>query len=272
MEVVLYADVLFLIDFSMDFLTLYAAGKLLHLPITPWRLVAAAALGGVFGVAGVVLGITGIWQAVGTALLSAAMSAVAFGCPSVSAFGSSTLAVWGCGALLAGFMTVFSGLFSGEAPGGGVGDMICGVIFTLLFAGRTVRRRMHRGYADVTIPYGENVYTGRALVDTGNLLTDPISALPVILLREREARLLAGDEVDGKFRGRIQPDGAVRGGVRAVPVHGKPERILYGFLCDRVEIRQGKRTCRRRAVVCVDFGNPDGYGGCGALLPGALLA
>ena len=272
MEVVLYADVLFLIDFSMDFLTLYTAGKLLHLPIVPWRLAAGAALGGLFGVAGVILALSGIWQGMGAAAVSAIMSAVAFGYSSLAAFGSSTLAVWGCGALLAGFMTLFPGLFSGKSPDGGIGDLVCGAVFTLLFAGRTVRRRMHRGYAAVTIPYGENVYTGRALMDTGNLLTDPISGLPVILLREKEARLLAGDEVDGKFRGKVQSDGAVRGGVRAVPVHGEQRRILYGFLSDRVEIRQGKRTCRRRAVVCVDFSNPDGYGGCGVLLPGALLS
>jgi len=50
-ETVLYADVLFLINFSMDFLSLYAAGAFLSLRRSVGRMSAAAAIGAVYAVA-----------------------------------------------------------------------------------------------------------------------------------------------------------------------------------------------------------------------------
>ena len=55
METVLYADVLFLINFSMDYLSLYAVSRLLALPSRAWRMLAGAGVGGVYGVLSVVL-------------------------------------------------------------------------------------------------------------------------------------------------------------------------------------------------------------------------
>ena len=45
-----YADLLFLINFSMDFLCLFLSVKLLHLRQVTWRMLLAAALGGVYSV------------------------------------------------------------------------------------------------------------------------------------------------------------------------------------------------------------------------------
>ena len=45
---VIYADTLFVVNFSMDFLALYITGKSLHTPIRPGRLALAAALGALF--------------------------------------------------------------------------------------------------------------------------------------------------------------------------------------------------------------------------------
>lgn len=272
MQMVLYADVLFLIDFSMDFLSLYAAGALLALPRRLGRMLLAAAAGGLYGAA-----VTAVqappWIAAPTAvLMSAAMTRIAFGrADSLRTFLRSALSVWGCGALIAGFLTLFSGLFGGALPGFGGTDIVCAACAAVFGFTRLLRRHAARGYADVRIPYGENVYEGRALIDSGNLLTDPLSGLPVILMRAEDARQIAGDEVDGKFHGVWEADSAVRGGVRAVPVHSGTPRMLYGFFCPEVLVRAGGRNCRRSAVVCVDFEAAAGFGGCGVLLPAALL-
>ena len=47
----IYGDVLFLINFSMDFLSLFITGKIMHLKMNKWRLLASATVGGVYGVA-----------------------------------------------------------------------------------------------------------------------------------------------------------------------------------------------------------------------------
>lgn len=271
MRTVLYADVLFLVNFSMDYLSLYAAGKLLSLRMRVRRMLFAAALGGLYGVLVTALNAGHVLSAVTAVLFSTVMTAAAYGSAGGGrSFLQAALAVWGSGALLAGFMTLFSGIFGGSFPGGGGADILCAACAAVYGFTRLLRRRLGRGYAEVRIPYGENVYEGRALIDSGNLLTDPLSGLPVILMRETEARRIAGDEVDGKFRGRIVPDAGVRGGVRAVPV-GNGARMLYGFLCPDVRIRQGKRHWQKSAVVCVDFAAGAGYGGCGVLLPAGLL-
>ena len=271
-EAVLYADVLFLIDFSMDFLSLYAAGSLLSLRLSVWRMSLAAVLGSLYAVTVTALRIGGWIGAAGALLLSALMAWIAFGAQgSVGSFLRITAAVWGCGALLGGAVTLLSGLLGGMFPGGGFSDILPAAAAAVWGFLRLIRGRIGRGIAFLRIPYGENVYECRGLIDSGNLLTDPLSALPVILITAREARHFAGDEADGKFRGVPAADASVRGGVRVVPVRrGSDTKLLYGFLCPAVSIRRGKRSVCRRAVVCVDH-DADNYGGCEALLPASLL-
>jgi len=271
-EGVLYADVLFLINFSMDFLSLYAAGRLLSLRCSAGRMSAAAAIGAVWGVAAAAFSFDGWGGAVGAVLCSAVMTAAAFGIgEGWRGFLRAAFAVWGSGALIGGFMTLFSGLFGGALPGGGFADMAAAVPAVIFGFGRLARRQLSRGYAEVRIPCGENVYEGRALIDSGNLLTDPLSGVPVILMRAAEARELVGDEADGRFCGRPASDGASRGGVRVVPARSaEGTRLLYGFFCTDVTVRRGRCISRRQAVICVDHA-ADSYGGCGVLLPAALL-
>jgi stage II sporulation protein GA (sporulation sigma-E factor processing peptidase) len=271
-EAVLYADVLFLIDFSMDFLSLYAAGSLLSLRLSAARMSLAALLGALYSVSVTALYIGGWVGAAGALFLSALMARIAFGAQgSVVGFLRVTAAVWGCGALLGGAVTLLSGLFGGVFPGGGLGDILPAAAAAVWGFLRVLRGRIGRGCATLRIPYGENVDECRGLIDSGNLLTDPLSALPVILIAAREARRFAGDETDGKFRGIPAADAAVRGGIRVVPIRrGKDTKLLYRFLCAEVHICRGRRTVCRRAVVCVDH-DADGYGGCEALLPASLL-
>ena len=272
MDTVLYADVLFLINFSMDYLSLYAVSRLLALPSRTWRMLAGAALGGMYGVLSVVFFFQGLVGAMITFFVSCGMVFITFGrCDSVRGFFRAVLSVWGIGALIGGFMTLFSGMFHGEAPHDTDADIPAAVLAVILFI-RMAARRRGRGYADVSLSYGENTYSGRALIDSGNLLTDPISGLPVVLIRASDARTFAGNEVDGKFAGVMPSRIGLSPGVRAVPIRGVADtRILYGFLCDKLRIRQGKRTVCRSAVICVDRQSPRGYGECGVLLPAALL-
>lgn len=272
METVLYADVLFLINFSMDYLSLYAASRLLALPAKTPRLLAGAALGGVYGV----LAVAFLWQGWIGALLAFLISCgivfVSFGrCGHWKGFFRAVFSVWGIGALIGGFMTVFSGMFHGEVAYASGADIPVAAFAVVLFV-RVASRRAGRGYAEISFDYGENTYVGRALIDSGNLLTDPISGLPVVLIRASDARSFAGGEVDEKFAGLPATGIGLSPGIRAVPVRGvSGTRILYGFMCREVHIRQGKRTVNRSAVICVDREVKDGYGGCGALLPASLL-
>ncbi len=267
-ETVLYADVLWLINFSMDFLSLYAAAKLLSLPLRPGRMVLSAALGAVYAGGAAYWNFGGFPGAAAAALVSAAMSALSFGIrEGAAAFLRAFLAVWGCGALLGGIMTVFS-TFAQAVPTSSSGPELLLASSLALVAGvRSAGRRMRRGTARIRFCYGENIYEGNALVDSGNLLRDPLSGDAVILLRAADARLFAPGETDTVFHG-IPGEGGV--GIRAVPVRSVGGTgMLYGFLCPEVSVTFRNRTKIRRAVICVDH-DSDGYGGCGALLPASL--
>lgn len=267
-ENVLYADILFLVDFSMDYLSLFAAARLLSLPARLPRTALAAAAGGLYGVFAVAGGITGFFSGVLAVAVSAVMTLIAFGVPSDGwAWFRAVATVWGSGALLGGVMTALSGAFGGVYPGQGFDFLFAGTAM-LLGLIRPVRRSLTRGYAEVEIPSGGRLWRGRALIDSGNLLTDPISGVPVLLMRSEEARMLLGALTDTLYRGETEN---VSAGVRAVPVRtADGTRILYGFFVRELTLIRGRRRLRRSAVVCVDHG-ADGYGGCAVLLPAALL-
>jgi stage II sporulation protein GA (sporulation sigma-E factor processing peptidase) len=271
METVLYADVLFLINFSMDYLALFAAARLLSLPAKTGGMLMGAVLGGVYGVLATVYSWQGIFGALAAFAVSCAMVRVAGGRPdSFGGFLRAVFSVWGIGALIGGIMTLIGGSFHGTAAYASYMDYPAVIAAVVVFV-RMLLRRGGRGFAEISFSYGENTYAGRALVDSGNLLTDPISGLPVVLIRASDARTFAGGEVDGKFAGAFGDSMGLSPGIRAVPVHGVDGcRILYGFLCPEMRVQKGKRSLRRSAVICVDRSTKD-FGGCGVLLPASLL-
>ncbi len=271
METVLYADVLFLIDFSMDYLSLYAASRLLSLRTSLWRTSLAAILGAVYSVLSVLIGADGIPGAICTVFVSVLMTVISFGTlGGWRALFRKSVTVWGCGTLLGGIVTAFSGMF-GTAVAEGGGDLLCAGVIAVLALIRFARRRLAHGIAEITVSYGENTWQGNALIDSGNLLTDPIGGYAVILLRPTEAYTLLGRLTDTLYKGEAA-EGSV--GVRIVPMRAADgTRLVYGFLCKEVRIRAGGRMYVRTAVVCVDHGaGGDGYGGCAALLPASLVS
>ena len=56
MEQVIYADVLFAVNFSMDFLSLYLTGKVFRARMRPVPLTLAAGIGALYGTASLFLG------------------------------------------------------------------------------------------------------------------------------------------------------------------------------------------------------------------------
>lgn len=264
----MFADVLWLINFSMDFLSLYAAGKLLSLRLSAGRMSLAAGLGAVYAVAAVYFGWSGIGGAVLTALTAVGMTALSFGIrEGTASFLRTFFAVWVSGALLGGIMTVFCGFVDGSSVSPPGIDVYAASVLTVLAVIRGTSKKLRRGYAVIRFVFGDNTYEGKALIDSGNLLHDPLSGTPVVLILAGEARTFAGEQTDTLYRGIVSGSG----GVRAVPVRSVGgTRMLYGFLCPEVAVTFRGRTGVRRAVICVDH-DTENYGGCGVLLPDSLL-
>lgn len=193
---IVYGDILFLINFSMDFLSLYITGKALRHRIAPLALIAAAALGAFYAVC--VLFFSGhkvisIFIRLAVALL---MCYISYG-GKLKALIKTLLIFYSVNFLLGGAITaiycavaqsVGKVSISGQIKDIYIGMpaksfliiSICAGIFSLVCAKIFARRRAKEPVL-ITI-YGEGTFVSfESLCDTGNLLTDPYNGLPVIV-------------------------------------------------------------------------------------------
>ncbi len=200
LETVLYADVLFAINFSMDFISLWAAALLGCKPRRALRMSAAAALGGIYAVVSIVAGIHGLWQYISAAGASFIMCLISFGkCGGLRGILKQSALIWGCGALLGGLMTAVLSLGKGGSihttDGGsvwiGAAAAAAGAVYITV---RLITAKKGAAPLPVRIEFAGNHIRFDALCDSGNLMRDPISGDPVILLSAVLGKRLVGSE------------------------------------------------------------------------------
>lgn len=201
MEQVVYGDILWLIDFSMDLLALGAAARMTGRPARPGRLCAAAALGGLYAVIVLLLPLRGLWGLVLDLGAAVVMMFVAFGSCAFPRFMLTLGSFVMMSLLLGGGMTALcnwvAGILGRSAGGGSVGGFffiaLCGSGISLLW-GR-LRRRAEPSVVPLSLEFGEQKISVTALRDSGNLVRDPVTGRGVIFLGERPLRRLCGSEL-----------------------------------------------------------------------------
>lgn len=260
MLITVYADILFLINFSMDFLTLCLAGKLTAKKMSRGRLLLSAALGGTCGTAAMFL-LKGIPFVLCGLFLALVMTRTAFGKygKAVRLMRDSVI-LWGTGTLLGGIMT--SVLSLGEVHGnvvhtGGGNEgflpvfLLCFVLSSFLI--RLTKSSSSKTSAEITVTAEGITVAFTALADSGCLLAEPISGTPVIIASAKAlgqlADWLAAD--DTSLRLRMIPADGVCG-----------HRLLRGFLPEQVTVNGNEIS----AVIACDAGGTD-YGGFEGIVP-----
>jgi len=266
---VLYADILFLVDLSMDFLTLFLCSRLSHRPVTLLRALAASALGALGSVVLVAVGAgrgMTFWCGIG---LSCLMTAAAFGVkPSVRSYVRQVLLVWGSGAVAGGCMSVLMSLGepvyleTGRGGQASFGMVFLGTTAAVYCLIRLLQKKTAAGRAEITIVYRGVTAKVPVLVDSGNLLTDPLTGRPVILVSRAAAAPL------------LLPDGTERGGtgwaekILPVPASGiSGTRLLWGVRPDLLLVNGQPRD----ALVAAENTAADHYGGFGGTCSPVLL-
>ena len=205
----IYIDSLFILNFIVDYLLLFAAGKICALPLRRWRMAAAAALGGAYAV-GAVIFPSALALSVVKILIGAGMVLAAFGWD--SRYPRAAISFFAVSAAFGGAVYAISGL--GGAPLGAgayiavnlrmllVSFALCyaAVSLAFRFSGRQRRGALHK----VTLKLGGKSAQLTALEDTGNELLDPVSGESVMvvwaaalgdLLPPHGVQLLCGDPV-----------------------------------------------------------------------------
>ena len=287
MEEEIYADVLFIINFSMDFLSLYIVGRLMHFRMKAPRVILGASLGALYGVLELLLSGASLWKTAITLSVLLTMCAIAFGQRSLRTYFASVALTFGVSMIIGGMMTSAFLKLGGQASYieiGGTIETIYGnlpvwkfAVFALLSAiatwgiGKLFRRKRATRTCALRMTFDGNEHEWVALVDSGNLLEEPVSGTPVIFLKGNAARSLPAYLLYAMKSGAAALSSENVGKLRVIPsrtVTGNG--ILLAAVPERLSLLTGGVWESRRALVAVDFSDGD-YGGFEALVPEILF-
>lgn len=284
LKTVLYADVLLLVNFSMDFISLYLTFLLMRRRLSAVRGAVAAFLGGLFGVIMTYFDLSGLLAFLLNFSVSLLMmlTCLGFGLK-LSYYLKYTVFLWGAGALLAGGVTLVCNLGSfGDVGMPSFKNRGASALFVLSLGAALTRAavkvitaspRARECTVDIC-SFGKRIKAS-AMVDSGNLVTEAVSGLPVVFVRkglfsksgleDRDIELLSNG-ISGLEA--LSPD--IKRRVRVVSVKRVGEtRLLAGIVSSELFVATGKNKKRLKAVMVIeDVGD---YGGYDALVPEAAV-
>lgn len=242
-----YIDVLFILDFIIDYLILYATAKIAGDVLCRWKFALSASLGALFSILSL------FWSALSSFFVMAAVAYIMVGISFGFRRWKHLLIFFGVSAAFGGMVFAINYITDGNLTISLKTLFISSIAgyFVLLFAFRkSATGTTKREYVKTTIEYRGKSVSFVSLVDSGNQLTDGLTNTPVLVaelfaLRElfegEEYKLLGSSPAEevilkGEGRWRPIPFKTVGGG-----------GILPGFCPDKV-ICDGKE---RRVLVAV---------------------
>ncbi|MBR2381066.1 MAG: sigma-E processing peptidase SpoIIGA [Clostridia bacterium] len=199
---IVYGDLLFLINFSMDFLCFYLSCLLLHRKPNTVRCVLASVVGGIYSVSALFIKIGGVGAFAIDLLVLIFMCLLAYGVRKNGFWGlaKAIFLYFFVSALLGGMMTALFSLFNSmdvlneiEGADGGINVWafslltIAGSILTLR-GGRIFKTSFSKKTAILEIQNEKGMLELRALVDSGNLATEPISGKGVAFVNVEKCK------------------------------------------------------------------------------------
>lgn len=289
MEQTIYGDVYFLVNFSMDFLSLFLTAKILHLPLKTGRTAFAAAVGGVWAVVAL---LPGQYDWIGTLiglLIPALLCFIAFRCGRFRRFLLTVALFWGISFLTGGLMSALyyavNRLFAGRqiVVNGTVQTVYSEIplwVFALLALacalisliwGRIVGKHRRSAACELVIGVSGNEYAMTGLVDSGNLLTEPFGGLPVILITADRLRAILPIELHAVFFGGsgvgdLPAGTASASRIRLIPYRGVGGGgLLFGYLPESITV-DGRAA---DACIAAECGGRD-FSGFDAIVPACL--
>ena len=244
---VVYADILFLIDFSMDFLTFYIVSHIFRQRVKLLRICSASAMGGVYSVISLGIGVNRWLGLIFDVFICFVMCMTAFLEKSPKRFRKMplyTATFFVSSAMLGGVMTAIFGFLNRTLTGieGGREDLslwVFGFVAVLsglatLLGSDLIGRSSRSKFGKLTVRMGTRKMSFEAMSDSGNMLKDPIGGKDVVIVDREKARslvpLLAADKMT------TLPAELART-VRLIPIRtAAGEGMLTAFCPDEVRL------------------------------------
>lgn len=280
----LYIDVYFLINFTVDILSLYFAASFSKIPTTTKRLIISSVIGALiavfvvflpevpivkFVVATVGLFIMGILAPKPMRMRRKIRFIFAFLIFEALVGGAVTF-IWEI------FDTYLSAFFK-SAEGGAVNrKMLIMSLIVLLSIGvfkmliSFFSNSQSEGSVDVEISFLDKKTTISAFVDSGNLALDPMDMAPVLLIKKNIAEdilpknIIELSNIDGL-------DKRIKKRIRLIPItRGGATHVLVGVKADNVKLMRGDKIEEVSLTIAIDKEGGT-FGGFDALMPSAAL-
>ena len=279
MERIIYGDVLFAVNFSVDFVALCITSHLMKSRSKTALLIASAAVGALYGVVSVFLKgalFINVVIAVAVALL---MGYISFGRSGWRNFIVGTLIFWGVSIALGGMLTAFftalsSGMVvyingnaatfrSDVSPASIIAAAVIAGVFVLVEGVIAKQKRTMPKSASICLTVENKTVTAEAMVDSGCRVFDPLSGRQCLFLSKNKFRELLDESMIGFAEGNYcNFDAAKMKNIRFVPVSTVDgEGLSVGLLADSCKVDD------KECSMCILCGKKDDYCGYEAIVP-----
>lgn len=280
----LYIDVYFLINLTVDIISLYFATILSKTPTTTRRLILAAAFGALCAVGVVFLPEIVILKIIVGGLGLVVIGAITPRGVSVRRRVKFTFAFLVFEALVGGGVSLIWNLFdiylanAFESVDGGALNrkmlflslvvLLCIGVFKMLVS--FFSNIESEGSVEVEITFLGKTTKVSAFLDSGNFAKDPMDMSPVVLLKDDIAKtVLPQNIIDLSDIDAL--DRSVKKRIRLIPVsRGGQTHVLVGVKADNVRIKRMDKYEELRVTLAVDK-EGGSFGGYMALMPSAAL-
>ena len=260
----IYLDVVLIENLCMNYIILFATGYILKLKRKHIRLIISALIGAVYAILAYLEITKGLSNLIVKIILSIEMVYIAYSPKTVKdllkvllffylisfVFGGSAFALLYFIKPEEIFMR--NGVFIGTYPikvailGAIVGFAITSIAFYI------IKTKLSKKdiYCEITIYFNNKDITTKALIDTGNMLKDPITNIPVVVVeKEKLENILPNNILDnidqiieGKVQKEIYQDENLKyiSRFRVIPFKslGKENGMLLGFKADKILIKR----------------------------------
>ena len=280
----LYIDVYFLINFTVDLLSLYFAACFSKIPTTVKRLIFASSVGAIIAIAVVLMPEIPLLKFV---IATLGLFAVGFIAPKkigikrrikyIFAFVIFEGLVGGVVSFIWDILDRYISKIFDSSEGGAVNRkmlflslivLLCIGVFKMLvsfFSGVESEES-----ARVEISFMDNTAVVSAFVDSGNLAVDPMDMSPILLLKRDVAKSILPENIIDLCN--IDSlDRSIKKRIRLIPVsRGGQTHVLVGVKADAVRLIDGESSEELRVTLAIDKEGGD-FGGYKALMPSASL-
>lgn len=260
-----YADLTFLINFTMDFLILWATARFSRFNISYGRLLLTSLLGGIYGTAYLYANLAKFYSLPAKIIFSFLLILAAFGPLTWKEIKKAVLIFYGISLAVAGatvavsFAKQSAGDFSWSTfyLGGGI---VCALLIGL-YGEKYISQSLlpARLKYQINLRFDKNACTGEGFLDTGNGLRDPITRRPIVVAEYALLKSCLPDDFklamenyqDENEKLEAVSKSTWGNRLRLIPFSsiGKKNGLLIGIRCDELSVKRGKKEILHKNLV-----------------------